>query len=114
MGVSVYCSLSVLCLFVCVLVRVISNQSTRKKTHYVSDFSKLDAFSHKTHITVSIISLGKIAHQMWRDHPFTQRSKTKGRTVGWGLEVTGKGRGVGQNFGGLHKIGRGLEPFWQL
>ena len=40
---SVYWPLIVLCVFVC----VISNQSTSKKTHYVSDLSKLDALLHK-------------------------------------------------------------------
>ena len=46
----------------------------QQKTH-VSDLSKLDILLHKTHIKVprldmlkSIISLSKIAHQMWRDH----------------------------------------------
>ena len=32
----------------CVSVCVISNQSTSKKPHYVSDLSKLDALLHKT------------------------------------------------------------------
>ena len=40
MGVSVYQPLSVLCVFVCVT----SNQSTSKKSHYVSDLSKRVAF----------------------------------------------------------------------
>ena len=31
----------------------------------------------------SIMSLSKIAHQMWHDHPFSQRSKTTERAVGW-------------------------------
>ena len=30
----------------------------------------------------SILSLSKIAHQMWRDHPFNQRNRTIKRTVG--------------------------------
>ena len=41
------------------------------------------ALLHKTHIQVlrldmytSIIPLNKIADQMWRDHPFSQRNKT--------------------------------------
>ena len=33
----------------------------------------------------SIISLSKIAHQMWRDHLFRQRNKTKERAVGLGV-----------------------------
>ena len=30
----------------------------------------------------SILSLRKIAHQMWRDHPFSKRNRTTERTVG--------------------------------
>ena len=70
------------CVCVCVFLCVISNQSTSKKPH-VSDLSKLDALLHKTCIRVlrldmctSRISLSKIAHQMWHDHPFSQRNKT--------------------------------------
>ena len=55
MGVSVYWTLSVLCVFVCVCVREISNQSTSKKPHYVSDLSKLDALLHKTQIKVLLV-----------------------------------------------------------
>ena len=58
----------------------------------------------------SIISLTRIAHQMWRDRSFSQRSKTTGRAVGMGVGVDRKvgdwtkfekrrGRGVG-NIGG--------------
>ena len=81
MGVSVYYPLSVVCLNVYVFVCVTSNQSTNKKTN-VLHLSKL-ALLHKTHIKVLrldmctfMISLSKIAHQMWRDHPFSQRNKT--------------------------------------
>ena len=50
----------------------------------------------------SILSLSKIAHQMWRDHPFGQRNMTTERTMGVGVggdrEVRGGGgRGVAQN-----------------
>ena len=126
MGVPVYWPLSVLC--VCVLV--ISNQSTSKKPH-VSDLSKHDdALLHKTHIKVllflrymldmcrSILSLSKIAHQLWRDLPFSQRNKTTEKTIGVevrGDREMGKGRfekGVKQ-YGGLHNKGR-LEPLCQL
>ena len=82
-------------MFVCVT----SNQSTNKKTN-VLHLSKL-ALLHKTHIKVLrldmctfMISLSKIAHQMWRDHPFSQRNKTTqwavrngiggNREEGWG------------------------------
>ena len=37
------------CVCVCVYVCVISNQSTSRKPHYVSDLSKLDVLLHKTH-----------------------------------------------------------------
>ena len=87
MGVSVYWPLSVLCVFVSVCVSVCvcvrSNQITSKKPHYVSNLSKLDALLHKTYIKVlrfdmctSMISLSKIARQVWCDHPFGQRNKT--------------------------------------
>ena len=46
----------------------------------MSDISKLDALLHKTHqgrsgtknrdMCRSILSLSKIEHQMWFDHPF--------------------------------------------
>ena len=43
----------------------------------------------------SILSLSKIAHQMWRDHPFSQRNKTTVEVgVGGDREV---GEGGGQN-----------------
>ena len=35
----------------------------------------------------SILSLGRIAHQMWYDHPFSQRNWTTERTIG--VEVGG-------------------------
>ena len=83
------------CLFVCLFVCDIKSEY-HKKTH-VSDLSKFDALLHKTRQTpsgtkvprpgmcISIISLNKIAHQMWRDHPFSQRSKTTERVVGLGV-----------------------------
>ena len=61
----------------------------------MSDFSKLDALLHKTHIKVLLLlrhqgskcvdPLSKIAHQMWRDHPFSQRDRKAGKTVGVGV-----------------------------
>ena len=80
---------------VCVLVCVISNQSTSKKKHHVSHLSKLDALMHKTHIKVlsvdmctSIVWLTKVARQRWCNHSFSQRNKT----TEWTVEV-----GVGSN-----------------
>ena len=84
MCVSVYCPLEcAVCLSVCLCV--ISSQSTSKKPQYVPSLSKLDAFLHKTHIKVLLVLryqgsacvvpfllLSKIAHQMWRNHPFSQ------------------------------------------
>ena len=89
-------------------VCTISNQSTSKKSHHVSDLSKLDALLHKTHIKAlridmctSMISLNKIAHQMWHDCTFSQRNKTTERAVivGVGGDRGGSGRG-----GGVGKI----------
>ena len=61
-------------------------------------------------------------HQMWRDHPFSQRKKTIKRVVGCSLKATGKGRGwkrfekgvagvdnIGGG-GGLNKIVRVRNP----
>ena len=51
----------------------------------------------------SVLSLHKIAHQMWCDYPFSQRKRTAERTVGVRVEgdrVVGGGGGeggVGQN-----------------
>ena len=93
-----------------VFLCVISNQGTSKKPHYLSDLCKLNTFLHKTHIKLflvlkyqprldmcrSILTLSKIAHQMWHDHPFSQRNRTLKRLVGVGLEVTGKWEEVGK------------------
>ena len=58
----------------------------------------------------SILSLSKIAHQMWRDHPPTQPKETglQKEQLGWRLEVTGNwGRGGCTKFekGGVSNIG---------
>ena len=55
---------------------------------------------------LDMLSLSKIAHQMWRDHPFSQRNRTTERIV-----VVGAGgdRKVGGGWGGardLKKWGR--------
>ena len=86
-----------------------------------------DFYSHKNGGVgkiggVVLISLSKIAHRMWHDHPFSQRNKTTERTVGLGVggdsKVGGGGGGLDKvlkrrggvgNIGGLHKIGRGLS-----
>ena len=113
----------------------------------MSELSKLDTLLQKTHIKVllvlrldmcrSILSFSTIAHQMWRDHLFSQRNRTTERREGVGLGVAGcvyvcvnvcvcacvcggegggqnlkKGRGQGM-WGGFHKIG-GLAPLWRL
>ena len=52
----------------------------------------------------SILSLSKIAHEMWRDHPFSQRNRKRVRTVGVGVVGDRKvGMGVGQNLKKLYK-----------
>ena len=68
----------------------------------MSDLSKLDTLLYKTHIKVllllryqrfdmsrSIISLSKIAYQMWCDHSFGQRNKTTERAMGGGWQWQG-------------------------
>ena len=42
----------------------------------------------------SIISLSKMAQQMWRDHPFSHRNKTTERAVGLGIGGDRERRGV--------------------
>ena len=47
----------------------------------------------------SIISLSKVAHQMWHNHPFSQKNARQQRKQwGWGLEATRKGRGSWTKF----------------
>ena len=79
----------------------------------------------------SILSLYRTLHQMWRDHPFSQRNKTTKGAVRVELEATWKrwldkilkwggggggggeekGGGVGNiRAGGLHKIEELKEP----
>ena len=72
---------------------MISNQITDRKSHYVSDVTKLDALMDKTppgpsgtnvprlSMCRSIISLRKITNQMWRDHPFSQKNKATKRAM---------------------------------
>ena len=73
MGLSIYWFLSVLCIF-CVY------------------------FFYR-----SIISLSEITHQIWQDHPFSQRNKTSKIALGGRLEATE--RGIGQNF---EKVGQAI------
>ena len=58
-----------------------------------------------------MISLSKIAHQMWLDHPFSQRKKTTESVVGVGVGGNREGgwttfeKGEGRQYrGDLHKI----------
>ena len=90
----------------------IKSEYQQKTTLCVSDFSKLGALLHETHQAPSgtkvpkldmyrfILSLSKIAHQMWRDHPFSHRNMTTEKTVGAGV---GGDREVGVG-GGVDKI----------
>ena len=96
------------CVCVCVCVCVISNHSTSKKPH-VSDLSKRGTLLHKTRIKIlrlnmctSMTSLGKITHQMWYNHPFSQRNKTTEWAIGMGAGGDREGWG-GQSLkkGGL-------------
>ena len=76
----------------------------------MSELSKFDILLHKTHIKVlridmckSLILLSKMAHQMWGDHPFSQRNKITEREVGMRVGVDWKAGGKGV-VGGLDKI----------
>ena len=65
----------------------------------------------------SILSLSKIAHEMWRDHPFSQRNRKRVRTVGVGVGGDRKvGMGVGQNLKKWEGVGniRVSAPLYQL
>ena len=57
----------------------------------------------------SILSLSKIAHQMWRDYPFSQTKMATERAVGVGGRRW-QGSGVG---GGVDKIWKGGVGGWQ-
>ena len=48
----------------------------------------------------SMISLSEIVHQMWHDHPFSQRNKTTERAMGVGV-------GDDRERGGLDKFEKG-------
>ena len=92
------------CMCVCVCVCVISNESNSKKPH-VSDLSKLMSccIKHTARLLWyklprldmdrSIISLSKIIHQMWHNHPFISNviQYTHSEQWGWKLEARGKG-----------------------
>ena len=81
---------------------------------YVSDLNKLDfLFSYKTHSKIllvwkyqdstccrSIVSLSKITHQMWSDHPFSHRNNTSKITAK--VNVRGEVEGDGEE--GLDKM----------
>ena len=41
----------------------------------------------------SIISLSKTTHQIWCDHPFSQRTRQQKEHQGWNLQATRNGRG---------------------
>ena len=118
MGVSVFWPLSVQCVFVCVCVCVCVSVCVGyqiREPYYVTDLSKRDTLVHKTHIGPSgtklprlpmcrsIISLSKIIHQMWRDHPFSQISKTTEIAVGVGV---GRDREGGRGWTKFEKRGR--------
>ena len=56
----------------------------------------------------SMTPLSKIAHQMWRDHPFIQRNRTTERTVAVGVGV-GDDRKVGEGWIKFEKRERGRQ-----
>ena len=94
--VLIYWPLSVLCVLCeCLCMCDISNQSTSKKSLLVSDHSKRDPLLHKTHNKVLrlnmykfMISLCKIAHQIWQNHPFKE---TRQKNKQWRLGLNGFG-----------------------
>ena len=99
MGVSLYWTLSVLCVFVC----VISNHSTSKKLHHVSDLSKRDALLHKTRSKVLLLrryqgsTFVKCHIKCGANTDSAEVTRPQKEQWGWGLEATGKGKGVKQN-----------------
>ena len=112
-GVSISWPLCVVCLC---LVCVISNENS---------ISKFDALLCKTLSKVllvlryqdpridmcrSITSLSKIKHQMWHNHPFSQRKKVTKRSVRLGKFWENGVRGGRQYRGGLQKIGGFRNP----
>ena len=57
------------------------------------------------------ISLSKITHQIWRNHPFIQRNRTTEGAVGVGVGGNRQGEMVGENL----KRGAGLSNIgWYL
>ena len=92
MGVSAYCSECVVyfCVYVCVYVCVcvISNQSTSKTPHYVSDLSKCYALLHRPYIKVVL--------------PLIQSKKQDVKNSSGGEGWRQQGIGVRQN---LKKLG---------
>ena len=73
---------------------MISNESARKKTYYVSDLSKRDTLLHKSaqrgpsgtkvprlYMCRSVISISKTTPKMLCDHPFKE---TKQQKEQWG------------------------------
>ena len=90
-----------LCVFMC----VISNQSTSKEQHYVSDLSKPDALLHKTHIKVFLViryqgltCVDPYYHQVKLyiicdviTHSAKKKNGNRKSSGGWGLEVIEKG-----------------------
>ena len=110
------------CVFVCPWYQI----RVPAKSHMCKTSVK-DTLLRKTHVKVlrldmcrSMMSVTKIAYQLWNDHPFSQRNKTTegAAWVGAGDVKIWKwgGGGVGNIGGRLHmKLGEGwLGPLWQL
>ena len=55
-----------------------------------------------------LLSLSKIAHQMWRDHLFSQRIMTTERAVVVGVEADRDGGKIWKREGEVGSIGRGI------
>ena len=88
-----------LCVSVCYQIRVLTKNHIMCQTSvnlipYLKKNTEQGPFVAKIprlHMCASIISLGKIKHQLRHDHPFSQRNKATERALG--LDVGGKGGG---------------------
>ena len=106
-----------MCFFACACV--ISNQSTSKKSYYVSGLCKLDALLHKTHIKALLVV--NMANMCRSISPIQSKKQDNIKNSGGGVGVDRElKRGCGlnktskrwgrQHMGCLHKIG-GWHPF---
>ena len=84
---------------------------------YIKHTSRSGSKVARLSICRSIRWIRKTVHQMWHNHPFSQRNNTTEGAVGlsWGLEATGKGGGGWQSskrvgWGGGRQYRGKVEP----